>query len=454
MYHMKTYFIQFEVVPAPANEQFGIAKGALAACWVVESTPEAALAKATFQVSKYDWQIVVTETPPVEVTESDFAEKDLGLELFKKSQVEGWAFSYFAWAKDGKTSTGPLALNSSYKPDLAASLKKQKQVRKSGRCLHFDKGIRCSEIINAHSIQKKQSLMSISRNGHVYTLSTNMGSIIKNKGLPAYELNGINNVSTFLGFCKTHDNELFEIIDNYPLEPTEHQVFLYAYRSLCRELYVKENASILLKEHISNAAGHDFIRSQFENMSVGTDYGLNNLKIHKSAYDESLKYKRYNDINYVVFMSDSQPNMVFSGLFYPDFDFMGRQLQYLGNIGHNLELITFCSCPMATGWGFLFAWHNSGSRACKEFMASLATQIHEGHKISDLLFRLVISCCENHAISPEWYDSLSAEKLSQIVERFNLSVSPFSVTPSTYLSEGLEGIGNWEFKFCRSNLTG
>src|SRR5574337_1945141 len=57
----------------------------------------------------------------------------------------------------------------------------------------------------------------------------------------------INKVSTFLGFCKYHDNNLFKPIDDQYLIPTDQQVLLYAYRSLSRELFVKENVLNNLK---------------------------------------------------------------------------------------------------------------------------------------------------------------------------------------------------------------
>ena len=56
---MKTYFLQFKVVPTADNEHFLLADGALAACWVRENDPQTAYAKAAFQVSKYDWRIMV-----------------------------------------------------------------------------------------------------------------------------------------------------------------------------------------------------------------------------------------------------------------------------------------------------------------------------------------------------------------------------------------------------------
>ncbi len=238
---MNTYFLQFKVIPTIDNEQFDLTEGALAHCWVLEFNPQTAAAKAAFQISKFDWKITSLEDPPIEVKEENFAERDLGLEQFKKAQTEGMAIIYLAWARDKRTLAGPIALKSSYKADLHGFLNEQKKQRNRGRCLHYDVEHRCREIINAHSIQKSGLLSTISQNGHVYTLATEMSDLRKNSGIPEYKKKGINKVSTFLGFCKYHDNILFKPIDDQYLIPTDHQVLLYAFRSLARELFVKEN---------------------------------------------------------------------------------------------------------------------------------------------------------------------------------------------------------------------
>jgi hypothetical protein len=65
--------------------------------------------------------------------------------------------------------------------------------------------------------------------------------------------------------------------------------------------------------------------------------------------------------------------------------------------------------------------------------------------ITDLLFRLIISNCENYAICPEWWENLSANNHEQITEKVASMVSSFSITGPTYLREGLDGISDWHF---------
>ena len=172
----------FQVIPTESNEHYNLVAGALASCWVVEEDAQSAYSQAEFFVSKDDWKIEKVATFPAETTREHFLERDIGIEQYNKAQEQGIAIFYTALARDGKTTTGPLTINPSYKIDLSEYLKKQKQLSRKSRCLHFDGSHRCKNIINAHSIQKNQSLAAISKNGHVYKPAANISSLKKNRG--------------------------------------------------------------------------------------------------------------------------------------------------------------------------------------------------------------------------------------------------------------------------------
>ena len=448
---MNIYFLTLEVSPSKANQHYNVVEGALAHCWVLEDSPENALSKATFHVSKYDWELERIESPPVETTKDHFIGKDLGLQGYEQAQEDGIAITVLAWSRDGKTSFGPTTLKPSASINIDHFLKAYRKHQRRGRFLHYASDGRCKEIINAHSIQRSRSLSQIAHNGHVYRLTADIGSLEKDKGRLSCQERSVDKISTFLGFCKRHDNDLFEPIDNFPLKPTDEQIFLYGYRSLCRELFVKENAVNSIGMHL-NVVKQKSINAFLTAVEKGMKFGFDNLKCHKSIYDDSLRNGHYNNIEYVLFISNQTPIVVFSGIFYPDFDFMGRQLQDLASHSNNLELITFCSAPMRSGWGFLFSWHTSSSSVCTNFMRSLATVVYENRKLEDMLFRLVISNCENHAISPQWWDSLPALHKEQIIDRASRMADVLVKTHQSYLMEGLEGIAGWKFQSVISNM--
>jgi hypothetical protein len=442
--------MEIAVLPTKSNAQYDLVASATAHCWILENIPSNAYRKVCFNIEKFDWEIKETVLIPTEVTANDFQDADIGLDNYNKTQEEGMAIVYIGVSRDGKTEKGPIELTLYYEVTVSEYLKIIKENRNKGRCLHFEAGDRCNRSINAHSIQNKGLLARIAEKGHVFGLSTDYGSIKKNKGKPEYKKIGINNISTFKGFCQIHDNELFEPIDNHHLIPTEQQVFLYAYRSLCRELFVKENSLNSIRKHLSNGIEQKRIKEYFSDLEIGTKVGFDNLLKHKAEYDLVFKNNSFHKINYVIFTSNNEPNIAFSGVIYPDYDYIGNRLQDLGDLGANLKLITFCSAPMEKGWGFIFAWHESSSNICISYMRSLATAIHDTGGPTDFLFRLVVNC-ENHAISPRWWENIPDESRNRIIEKISETVDTFSEIPSTYLTHGLEGISDWKFDGVKSN---
>jgi hypothetical protein len=448
------FFLSFEIVPTADNQNNNIVESGYATCFVRAEHPEDAYRKAKFFVEKSDWKIIKMSDDfppyPIEVTEEMTlsADKEI-VKLYRSAQKIEIAIQYVVSTNTGAETQEPIMIphQPSYQFDLNNWLNRQKRLSDKGRCLHYENGEACNKISNAHSIQKSQALSSIAENGRVYMP---LGHI--NKGI-IYEKRGIETqASTFLGFCKKHDNQLFEPIDNSPLIPTEQQVFLYAYRSLCRELFVKQNAKDSIDFDIETIQANKAIKELNEGYKIGTEFSLNQLKIHKQHYDDSLKNKCYSDIQYTLFISKQKPNVVFSGLFVPDFDFLGRELQDLGNHASNLELITMCFAPMNNDeWGFLLAWHKTSSKVCKEFMGSLATRICQNSNTGDLLFRLIMSNCENIAFAPTWWDGLSEDARIQIKQRAESMVDLMTAVKPNYLLVGLEEIANWKFEEVKSN---
>jgi hypothetical protein len=172
----------------------------------------------------------------------------------------------------------------------------------------------------------------------------------------------------------------------------------------------------------------------------------------KQKYDESLMKKTFADIKSVLFFSKQEPSVVFSGVFYPEFDFMGRQLQDLGDLNSKLDMMAFCSVPMVNSWAFLFAWHSDSSEACVDFMASLATVCHQDGRFGDHLFRLVVSNCENMAMRPRWLESLSEKQRNDLAQAITHQADISSPTSHDYLMHGLDGISNWQFDGVISNM--
>jgi hypothetical protein len=327
-----------------------------------------------------------------------------------------------------------------------------KREQDRGRCLHYDRGGRCNNIIDAHSIQRRGQLQEIEENGHVYQFSTELSILRKTDGMSAPRKVGWNRATTFAGFCKRHDNELFKPIDEKPLLPNAEQVSLYAYRCLCREFFVKENAVKVfsaVKDHVG-VDPHE--RKMLRSALIGNGLGFEQLLPHKERFDEALRARAFGDFDFVTFTSTSPWSLQLSGVLYPDHDFIGERIQNLGGDNTPWSLITFFTAPFSTGWTFTLCWHVSSRGACEHFARSLASLAHSGGSLEDALLRFSISCCENHAIRVSWWDGLAPEHQRAIVERVALMAAPHISVPAWYLARGLDGIADWRFENVYTSL--
>lgn len=291
-----------------------------------------------------------------------------------------------------------------------------------GRCLHFDRDERCKSFVAAHSIQKSGQLKGISEGGHVYQINAEIGYLRKNEGRLKVSKVGIEKISTFLGFCKEHDNSLFKPIDTGDLIPTPQQIALYAYRCLCREYFVKENAvslaqSSVAKEGVDKWAG-DLIRASL----CGHEFALENLKCHKLNFDRSIEAGSFEDFSFVMFICRQQQPVAVSGLIYPDFDFEGNQLQDLG--GYSLlDLVTFFTAPVEVGWAFVFCWHKSSDFASRNLIGSLQECVGRGEDLMSIILSFIFSASENHALRCSWWDSLDKTVRDEIVGSMSFDAS-------------------------------
>lgn len=102
-----------------------------------------------------------------------------------------------------------------------------------------DEGTCTAQIVKAHTVQKNGGLSKIARKGHVYGFRYEWNNTEK-ENLPKAQLMGINNASTFTGFCSHHDNLIFEPIEKHSFQNILQQIFLLGYRAISRELFNKK----------------------------------------------------------------------------------------------------------------------------------------------------------------------------------------------------------------------
>ena len=120
--------------------------------------------------------------------------------------------------------------------------------KKKFRCLHPD----CKQnAIRSHSQQKERQLRAIEKDGYVYALHPNyMSSISRENPDDPQQIvkRGIDQASTFLGFCSIHDNDLFSEVDNKELVPdSQPQALSLFIRAVSYEFSRKRNNAVFFQ---------------------------------------------------------------------------------------------------------------------------------------------------------------------------------------------------------------
>ncbi|MCJ8270088.1 MAG: hypothetical protein MJK04_11890, partial [Psychrosphaera sp.] len=356
---MKMFYVKFLVIAGIERTEFSDVEKIYAHGWIKCVDENSALLKSKFEIESDGLKIDKMESPPVCVTRENFVGKNTGLEQFDRATTEGIAFFYVAVGEPVGEASFKLKRDSGV--DIGHFYRTQSKLFNKGRCLHFDAGQQCNAIIKAHSVQKGQSLSAIAKNSEVYGLADRLTT----DGQAQFIKKGIKTFSIFKGFCKYHDNDVFKPIDRRPLVPSEQQVALYAYRSICREVFVKESSQKLYDSLIKEAGKDSPLIQRFKSMLQGTTTGFMALMDRKRIMYEVLEQKMFAAIEYLVIECPQEPTMSFSGLFYPEFDFQGRELQNLAATNCKFSLMTFCSAPTDRGWAVVFAWHKDDAAICR-----------------------------------------------------------------------------------------
>lgn len=204
------------------------------------------------------------------------------------------------------------------------------------------------KIVKAHTVPKSSSLKAIAVDGHVLGLKLGLESFQKHNGKIRPEKVGINNASTFTGFCQKHDDQLFSCLEKEAFKKSEEQCFKLAFRSFAREYYTK---SALVDMYEVNA-GLDKGKPQYRQAeiqeqafftNVGAEVGRRDNIYQKERFDKGIEKNDYSDIRAVVIEYTNPFPVQVSGSVNPDFTFDNTKLQDLSDIEVVPDLLSFTS---------------------------------------------------------------------------------------------------------------
>lgn len=316
-----------------------------------------------------------------------------------------------------------LGRESKPRPTLDEAKKSYKKSFGKSYCLHPDsRSNNCEgEIVKAHTIQRNGGLSKIAIDNHVYHIVPDISRISSHNKFKA-KLIGVNKASTFTGFCKHHDNNTFENIENYPFTGQLDQIFLLAYRAIVKEAFGKES------QHDHAKMLHDYdrgldIHSQkefqewYKSYRAGLTLGTKTMDRQKPIYDKALLSKEYETMNYFIILIEECPEFLCSGASILEIDFHGNRFHQLGRADVSQDIITFSIIPTDNGGAVCFSTLDN-SEDTNSFLNSLKMLSNE--QLPNALVRYTFAFYENTFVSPSWWENLNENIRESLVTRMSL----------------------------------
>ena len=308
------------------------------------------------------------------------------------------------------------------------------------RCLAPDAWLKeCrGGISRAHTVPKSGSLQRIARKGHVYSFVPSLENLRKHEGVLVPELLGINQASTFTGFCSGHDNDIFEPLEKLTFCGTPEQCFLLGYRALAREIYTKQAAAVLSDVRRDTDKGKTLpaqiaIQTFNQAHEVWLTAALQDADHYKPIYDGILERRLFKTVRGYVIEFEAPPPVMCSGGFYPEQDFDGVELQDIADLSNTPDLLSVTSFYGGERGVVVFSWLEENDQTCGAFIQSL--RVISDEFVTAALLRLFFTHCENIHMDPDWWESLPEGTRNALVRRMESSADPLKVRPEAVLSD-------------------
>jgi hypothetical protein len=221
---------------------------------------------------------------------------------------------------------------------------------------------------------------------------------------------GINNATTFAGLCSHHDNAIFRSIDDEQPDVNDPRIlFLLAYRAVIREYHVVlQNAMRFQSTYQKRVEVGLSPGTEPCNFGMfATEHLMNSFECYeyKKLFDEIYLSERWNDLeHYVIVIENQHPTIAVNSMFsLDDVDPIDTPRACLNVFPANdstvVVVISSTSSDHARVTGHLHKILNA-----------------ETHLLKYLLSKLIIQCCDNFVISPEYWRKLPRETTDAITE--------------------------------------
>lgn len=297
----------------------------------------------------------------------------------------------------------------------------------------FD-GVHCScngSTIGSHSIAKQAFLSKIAENGEVYVWEQNATKMHhyheisdgRNHGIELAKW-GVKKASVFPGFCKYHDETLFNRIDA-PIQSFDQEVLLQMhYRAISYEYYYKKNGEELIEYTLDNSAYDPAIDQVLCNFKLG----LSDLELEKRTCENAYINKNENNVvKAVIYSFDTTIPVVCVSSWTPCHTINGEPFfesleeEQAPSIGLTLGM----DANNNAFWAITYTRYD---KYVKKFLDNLDS--YRNKRLLDIAILFSLQFSQNACCRPSWFDNLQKWQKENIVRNYN-RLSEYDFEPVT-----------------------
>lgn len=286
-------------------------------------------------------------------------------------------------------------------------------------CLGFDDK-KCKSVIkNAHSIQNNRILNKISKDGHVYQITS---KISKQGPITIFNKISRNKASTFSGFCEFHDTELFKPIEleDYQGAPIEN--FLFSFRAVAVEYHKKirllNNLQIQFTEFPQGLLDKQIVylyrTAQLDVKDFQRDYNL-----FKGDYLND----NFSNVRTIFRQLEYEIEFTTASAFAVQFDIEGNMLNdiYFNMTDERMPTFFLNVYPIGNKTNILVSYHTNDYEVYEEYFNQIEAMSND--KLIVYFNYLIIEYTENVFFNPIMIESLSAQEKESILRSFSSSIN-------------------------------
>ncbi|WP_299350942.1 hypothetical protein [uncultured Shimia sp.] len=287
------------------------------------------------------------------------------------------------------------------------------------RCMYVSQdGVGCKNPpIKSHSLQKSGALKEIAENGHVMSIQP---KFTPKKVDWDFRKIGHSQASTFPGYCKKHDSELFADVEDDYKSFGDRTVALLTLRSISREYFTKlAQIRMWTEDAVQKGFKRRLGDSGYEELIGNAKAAGAELAKAKAVVDTALNENDFSMIKHVSALHAEPLPFAFTGAFNPEFTVTEEPILPDADKEWG-SVFAFCGNLGGSNFVLLSTVTTIGHGECAKFLNSITDEHSQN---PNFWLNLGLKYIENSFFRPSWVAEQRAVKKLLMIQKFRVENS-------------------------------